>query len=86
MDHLELSKIIYRQWMEDRPPRLPPGQARFVTGIPYTDSHLHQLEDKYGIRINLNRVPDSLGQIGYKIKDYVILDEQKFIMFLLRWS
>jgi len=86
MNTLELSKICYRQFIDDKPPRIPPGQSRFITGMPYIDSHLYQLEKKYGLKINLVHTTDPNGRLAYEIKDYQILDEKKFTIFLLKWS
>ena len=75
----EFEKMVHKQWSSEKAPRIPPAKARFVTGHPSTDSHLHLLEIKYGLRLHL----DGRGQ---QIKSYEILDDKKFMMFTLRWS
>lgn len=73
----EFEKMVRKQWGSEKAPSIPPAEAKFVTGHPSTDSHLHLLEIKYGVRLILNR-----GKIEY----YEVLDDKKFMMFMLRWS
>jgi len=73
----EFSKMVSKQWRKEKPPMHLPPEARFVTGHAVTDSHLHFLETKYGVRLILNR-----GKIEY----YEVLDDKKFMMFVLKWS
>ena len=56
----------------------PPPEARVITGKPVHDAQLHYVLVEYGVEVELGR---NLG-----IVDYHIVDEQKFLMFLLRQS
>jgi hypothetical protein len=86
MEIEELARMCSRQWIGDSPVGYLSGEARFITGDHYTDLHLDQLEKKYGLRVIMTAVADPYGRKKYKIKNYEILDEKKFLMFMLRWS
>lgn len=75
----EFKKMIRNQWVAERAPRHPPPEARFVTGNPNNDSHMHLLETKYGVRLILSRN-------GKEIESYEVVDEPKFAWFVLRWA
>jgi hypothetical protein len=57
--------------------QLPP-EARVITGNPKYDAQLHHVLVEYGVEVKLD--PDD------RMEDYRVVDEQKFMMFLLRWS
>lgn len=82
MDNLELSEelteLLYRQFKEERFPVDTTGAARCITGNHDIDSYLHHLEKEYGLKLNIGE--------RYVIIDYEVLDEKKFMMFILRWS
>ena len=59
-------------------PWIPPPEAPFVTGNPNYDAQLHHVLVEYGLEIKLDR--------DHNMKDYRVVDEQKFTMFLLRWA
>jgi len=77
----ELQKMLSREWQElgqyTGPWPITP-QARFITGNATHDAQLHRVMVEYGIELDI----DSRFN---EIKDYRIVDEQKFIMFALRW-
>lgn len=75
----EFSKMVSKQWRKEKPPMHLPPEARFVTGHASTDSHLHFLETKYGVRVILT-------QNTKQISSYEVLDDKKFMMFTLKWS
>ncbi len=56
--------------------QLPP-EARVITGNPRYDAQLHYMLVEFGVEVELDR---------YGMKDYRVVDEQKFMMFLLRWA
>lgn len=53
-------------------------EAQVVTGNPVYDAQLHYVLTEFGVEVKLDR--------QHAMKDYRIVDEQKFIMFLLRWA
>ena len=55
---------------------LPP-EAKVITGNPIYDAQLHYMLVEFGVEVELDR---------YGMKDYRVVDEQKFVMFLLRWA
>lgn len=56
----------------------PPPEALVITGNPKYDAQLHYVLVEYGIEVKLDKNDD--------MEDYRVVDEQKFTMFLLRWS
>jgi len=76
----ELQIMLSREYQElgrNMPWPLTP-EARFVTGSAKHDAQLHRILVEYGIEVQLSRYNE--------IKDYRVVDEQKFSWFLLRWS
>ena len=76
----ELQIMLSREYQElgrNTPCTLPP-EARVVTGNAKHDAQLHRILVEYGIEVQLSRYNE--------IKDYRVVDEQKFSWFLLRWS
>ena len=71
-----LAQAVQESW-QDNPWRLPP-EARVITGNPRYDSQLHYILVEFGVEIELDK--------GYAMENYRVVDEQKFMMFLLRWS
>ena len=80
MKPCELQTMLSREYQElgrNMPCPLPP-EARVVTGNAKHDAQLHRILVEYGIEVQLSRYNE--------IKDYRVVDEQKFLWFLLRWS
>ena len=80
MKPCELQTMLSREYRElghTIPcPLLP--EAKVVTGNAKHDAQLHRILVEYGIEVQLSRYNE--------IKDYQVVDEQKFFWFLLRWS
>ena len=78
-DELEtiLSKAISDVVREKKTWSLPP-EARFVTGNPKWDAQIHHVLVEYGVEVE---VAKSRGVVSYRV-----VDEKKFMMFLLRWA
>jgi hypothetical protein len=55
-----------------------PPEARVVTGNPVYDAQLHYVLVEFGVEVELDK--------SHAMKDYRVVDEQKFTMFLLRWQ
>ena len=53
-------------------------EAKVVTGNPRYDAQLHHVLVEFGVEVKLDR--------GHAMADYCVVDEQKFMMFLLRWA
>lgn len=56
----------------------PPPEARVITGNPKHDAQLHHVLVEYGVEVELGKYHD--------LVDYRVVDEQKFMMFLLKWA
>jgi hypothetical protein len=52
--------------------------ARVVTGNPKYDAQIHHVLVEFGVEVELDR--------DHAMKDYRVVDEKKFMMFLLRYS
>ncbi len=81
MKPCELQKILSREWQEQGKHKswYPRPEARFVTGNPVHDAHLHRVLVDYGIELDID-------PRFHEIKDYRIIDKKKFMWFMLRWS
>jgi hypothetical protein len=55
-----------------------PPEAKFISGDPETDAQLHQFQVDSGCEITLSK-----NWTG--IEKCQVLDEEKFMMFVLRW-
>lgn len=81
IDLATVKKMIYKQWdteVAHKPVYCPP-EAKFITGIPKNDSHLHYLETVAGLTLELS--PNHKSIVGYDV-----IDEKKFAWFILRWQ
>ena len=77
----QLKAIIRKQWTAEfhgKPVVLPP-EAKFITGVPMKDAHLHYLETVAGIEV---RTSDDFKSM----EGFWILDEAKLMWFIMRWS
>lgn len=57
--------------------QLPP-EALIITGNPKYDAQLHHVLVEFGVEVQLDR--------DNNMENYRIVDEKKFMMFLLRWA
>ena len=55
-----------------------PPEAKVVTGNPRWDEQLHYALVEYGVEVGLDK--------HHNMEDYRIVDDKKFMMFLLRWA
>lgn len=53
------------------------GDARFITGDYIVDSRIHHFEKASGIELDVSGINNITG--------YKIVDEPKFMWFMLRW-
>jgi hypothetical protein len=81
MKPCELQTILSREFQEHGmyvPCYIMP-EARWITGNPKHDAQLHRILVEYGIEVDLN-------PRHHMLEGYRVVDDQKFMMFLLRWS
>lgn len=81
MDNSDFKTAVKKFWIENYG-SYPPGEARVVTGIFNTDAMLHAMLVEHGVEMSLAQNPT--GQ--WKFANYQVVDEQKFMMFVLRWT
>lgn len=81
MDNSDFKTAVKKFWIENYG-SYPPGEARVVTGIFNTDAMLHAMLAEHGVEMSLAQTPT--GQ--WKFANYQVVDEQKFMMFVLRWT
>ncbi len=55
-----------------------PPEARVITGNPKYDAQLHHVLVEFGVEVKLD--------LDNNMEDYCVVDEKKYMMFLLRWS
>lgn len=80
MKPCELQKMLAREWNEEGQHRLWPlcPEARVITGNHRHDAQLHRILNEYGVEIEM----DSRFMT---IENYRVVDEQKYLVFLLKW-
>jgi hypothetical protein len=81
MKPCELQSILSQEWSQHGchvPTTITP-EARFITGNPKHDSQLHRILIEYGIELDVN-------PRFHSVEAYRVVDEKKFMWFLLRWS
>ena len=83
MTREELTRVIRRflneEWYPNLEPVLPKGDIPYATGDWRTDLILHYLNTECGMNVTVT-IPSSL------IQSYEVIDEKKFMWFLLRWQ
>ena len=80
MDVALVDKMIRNNWNNSIKDSWQPWTtgAKFVTGVIHIDAYLHYLESEAGISLKLS---DNITIDGFDV-----LNEEKFLMFALRWS
>ena len=83
MNLREFVVMSQRYWEEayDKNTFVPP-EARVITGLAQNDAFFHRMLVEHGVEMHLEKE----GSAMWKIVDYQIVDEQKFMMFVLRWA
>lgn len=81
MDLIHVKNMIYKQWDTETnsTPIVCPPEAKVITGNPNSDAHLHYLETECGITLHLSE--DFRSMVGYDV-----IDNNKFMLFVLKWS
>lgn len=57
----------------------PTGDMKYITGNIVHDAMFHELETQYGLVAEF-------GKEWNRIRRYHVVDEHKFLLFLLRWA
>lgn len=85
MNVRELRQIADRYWRQGyREDMSVLGQARVITGLARNDLFFHHMLIENGIEMVLKE--DLSGQHKqWRLTDYRIVDEKKYMMFCLRW-
>ena len=64
-----------------------PGAARIITGNPRSDAFFHYMLVDNGVDMILKEEKRPVGfGVQWRLVDFKIVDEQKYMMFVLRWS
>ena len=74
-----LRPMVIKQYYNEGVPKIPPPEAKVITGNPKDDAHLHFLETIYGLELTISR-------LNNQILDYNVVDAEKFTWFVLKWS
>lgn len=77
---MTLLPMLRKQWQAEHDiiSKTPSPEARFKTGVLKTDSHLQYLETVYGIDVYLTP--------GSRVERFEVVDEEKFMLFVLKWA
>lgn len=75
-------KIAVKKFWIENYGSYPSGDARVVTGIYNTDAMMHAMLVEYGVEMRLAQTPTG----RWVFVNYQVIDEKKFMMFVLRWS
>ena len=80
MDLASVKKVLYN-WHSGIGHKIKycPPEAKFITGYSSTDAQLHQFQVDSGLELTLTG--DKLD-----VKEWRIVDNEKYMMFVLKWS
>ena len=86
MNASELLKMADRYWRQDyREDMSVLGQAKVITGLARNDLFFHHMLIEHGVDL-VFKEEISNNHRQWKLVDYSVLDEKKFLMFVLRWA
>ena len=75
----ELLTIVKKYWLTDYDHKKPVApDTPFITGVARNDAILHDMLINHGVELILNSY--------WRVEDYRVVDEKKFMWFLLKWS
>ncbi len=64
-----------------------PSEARVITGNPSNDKFFHYMLVDNGVDMILEEEQRPVGfGVQWRLTDFKVVDEQKYMMFVLRWS
>ena len=79
----ELLAIAEKYWLNDYDHNKPIApDTPFVTGHAVNDAILYDMLTKHGVELILKQSQFR----NWQLKDYRVVDDKKFMWFLLRWS
>lgn len=79
----ELLAIAEKYWLTDYDHKKPVApDTPFVTGEARYDAILHDMLIKHGVELILKLSRHR----NWQLADYRVVDEKKFMLFVLRWS
>jgi hypothetical protein len=78
----ELLAIAEKYWLTDYDHKKPVApDTPFVTGEVRYDAILHDMLVRHGVELILKQ-----SHRNWKVEDYRVVDDKKFMLFMLRWS
>ncbi len=79
----ELLAIAEKYWLTDYDHNKPVApDTPFITGEAHYDAILHDMLIKHGVELILKQSRHR----NWQLEDYRVVDDKKFMWFLLRWS
>ena len=86
MNVSELRKMTDRYWRQNYHEDMSGlGAARVITGLARNDLFFHHMLVEHGVEMVLKE--DIAGpRKQWRLTDYTIVDEKKYMMFVLKWS
>lgn len=86
MNVSELRKMADRYWRQNYHEDMSVlGEARVITGNARNDLFFHHMLVKHGVDL-IFKEEISRGRCQWRLIDYTIVDEKKYMWFTLRWS
>lgn len=86
MNLREFRQMAERWWAANRINCPIIGAARVVTGNPNNDALFHYMLVDNGVEMILEQERRPMGGVQWRLKDFKVIDERKFVMFSLKWS
>lgn len=86
MNFKEFRIMAERYWLENRMNCPIIGEARVITGNPHNDAFFHYMLKDNGVEVILEQERRPTGGIQWRLKNFKIIDEKKFTMFVLKWG
>ena len=79
----ELLAIAEKYWLTDYDHKKPIApETPFITGVARNDAILHDMLSQHGVELILKQSQFR----NWQLKDYRVVDDRKFMLFLLRWA
>lgn len=86
MNLKEFRKMAERWRCDGTQHRPIPGEARVITGNPHNDAFIHYMLIDNGIKMILEEERRPTGGVQWRLTDFKVVDEEKYMMFVLKWS
>lgn len=82
----ELRQMADRYWRQDyREDMSNLGAARVITGLARNDLFFHHMLIEHGVEFILKEEVGNRSR-QWRLEDYRVVDEKKYLLFVLRWS